>query len=126
MLTGEARRYNTQTAAFDAPPVDHQFSWADGAPGAWEIGLRYSDMDLNYHAGAALTAPGADAIRGGEEKNIDAALNWYPNPLVRFMLNYSHVQIQRLSPNAVLYQTPTGAQIGQTYNTVSVRSQFAF
>ena len=126
VLTGEARRYNTQTAAFDAPPVDHQFSWADGAPGAWEIGLRYSDMDLNYHAGAALTAPGADAIRGGEEKNIDAALNWYPNPLVRFMLNYSHVQIQRLSPNAVLYQTPTGAQIGQTYNTVSVRSQFAF
>ena len=126
VLTGEARKYNTQTAAFDAPSVDHPFSWADGAPGAWEIGLRYSDMDLNYRAGAPLTAPGPDAIRGGEEKNIDAALNWYPNPLVRFMLDYSHVRILRLSPNAALYQTPTGAQIGQTYNTVSVRSQFAF
>ena len=126
VLTGEARRYNTQTAAFDAPSVDHPFSWADGAPGAWEIGLRYSDMNLNYHAGAPHTAPGPDAIRGGEETNLDAALNWYPNPLVRFMLDYSHVQILRLSPNAALYQTPVGAQIGQTYNTVSVRSQFAF
>ena len=126
VLTGEARKYNTQTAAFDAPAVDHPFSWADGAPGAWEIGLRYSDMDLNDHAGAALTAPAADAVRGGEEQNIDAALNWYPNSLVRFMLDYSHVRILRFSPNAALYQTPTGAQIGQTYNTVSVRSQFAF
>ena len=81
---------------------------------------------MNYHAGAPHTAPGPDAIRGGEETNLDAALNWYPNPLVRFMLDYSHVQILRLSPNAALYQTPVGAQIGQTYNTVSVRSQFAF
>ena len=126
VLTGEARKYNPQTAAFDAPPVDHPFSWSDRAPGAWELGLRYSDMDLNYHAGAPGTAPGADAIRGGEEKNLDAALNWYPNPLIRFMLDYEHVQIVRLSPNAILYQTPAGAQIGQTYNSVSVRSQFAF
>ena len=126
VLTGEARKYNVQTAAFDAPAIDHPFSWADGALGAWEVGLRYSDVDLNYHAGAPFTAPAADAVRGGEEKNLSAALTWYPNPLVRFMLDYEHVQVLRLSPNALLYQTPTGAQIGQTYDAVAVRSQLAF
>ena len=42
------------------------------------------------------------------------------------MFDYEHVRIDRLSPNAALYQTPTGAQIGQTYDTIAVRSQFAF
>jgi phosphate-selective porin OprO/OprP len=126
VLTGEARKYNTQTAAFDAPPVDHPFSLRDGAWGAWEIGLRYSDINLNYHQGAANTAPGADAIRGGEEQNLTAGLNWYPNSLVRFILDYQHVRLERLSPNAALYQTPTGAQIGQSFDSIAVRSQFAF
>jgi len=126
MLTGEQRKYNAQTAAFDAPPVAHPFSLRDGAWGAWEIGLRYSDTDLNYHAGLLGTAPSADAIRGGEEQNVSLGLNWWPNPLVRFMFDYQHVKIDRLSPNAATFQTPTGAQIGQSYDTLSVRSQFAF
>ncbi|MGA0602332.1 OprO/OprP family phosphate-selective porin [Caulobacter sp. KR2-114] len=126
MLSGEARKYNAQTAAFDAPPVARPFSLKDGTWGAWEMGVRYSDMDLNYRQGLAGTAPAADAVRGGEEQNLSAGLNWWPNPLVRFMFDYQHVRISRLSPNAALYQTPTGAQIGQSYDTVSVRSQFAF
>jgi phosphate-selective porin OprO/OprP len=125
-LTGEPRRYNAQTAAFDAPNVAHPFNWSKGAWGAWEIGLRYSDIDLNYHAGAPGTAQPADGIRGGEEQDLSAALNWYPNQVVRFMFDYQHVRIDRLSPNAALYQTPAGAQIGQSYDAVAVRSQFAF
>ncbi|MFI4975771.1 MAG: porin [Caulobacterales bacterium] len=126
VITGEARKYNSQTAAFDAPPVAHPFSWKDGTWGAWELGVRYADADLNYHAGAAGTAPAADSIRGGEEQNISVGLNWWPNPVVRFMFDYEHVQIDRLSPSAALFQTPVGAQIGQTYDAVGVRSQFAF
>jgi phosphate-selective porin OprO/OprP len=126
VLTGEARRYNVQTAAFDAPPVNHPFSLSRGGWGAWEVGLRYSDLDLNAQPGAPGTAPSANAIRGGAEQNLTAALNWYPNGLVRFMLDYDHVHIDRLSPNAALYQTPVGAQIGQTYNAFAVRTQFAF
>ncbi|MBS0409727.1 MAG: porin [Proteobacteria bacterium] len=126
MLTGEQRKYNAQTAAFDAPPVAHPFSWKDGTWGAWEIGLRWSEVNLNYRAGATGTAPGADSIRGGDEQNLALGLNWWPNPLVRFMFDYEHVKIDRLSPSAALFQTPTGAQIGQTYDTIAVRSQFAF
>ncbi len=126
MITGEQRKYNPQSAAFDAPPVAHPFSLKDGTWGAWELGLRYSDIDLNYHAGVLGTAPAAEAIRGGEERNFALGLNWWANPLAHFMVDYEHVRIDRLSPDAVLYQTPTGAQIGQSYDTVAIRSQFAF
>jgi len=37
-----------------------------------------------------------------------------------------YVEIGRLSPNAGIYQTPAGAQIGQSYDAISVCSQFAF
>jgi len=126
VLTGEKRAYNAQSGAFDAVPVSHPFNLKTGALGAWELGLRYSDLNLNYHAGAAGAAPAADAIRGGAERNVSVALNWYPNAVTRFMLDYANVRIDRLSPNAATFQTPTGAQIGQSYNVLSGRAQFAF
>ena len=140
MLTGEQRKYNAVTAAFDGPAVAHPFTLNGGGLGAWEVGLRYSDMDLNFDAGApgtyvSATSPNS-TIRGGNEENFSAALNWYPNTVVRFMLDYAYVHIDRLSPataanSASVWMLPTGAagagvQIGQSYSVVSVRSQFAF
>ncbi|HEY1448645.1 MAG TPA: porin [Caulobacteraceae bacterium] len=137
VLTGERRAYNTQTAAFDAPPVAHPFNLTGGGLGAFEIGVRWSDMNLNYHAGAHGFAPAADAIRGGEEQTLTAGLNWYLNPVVRLMFDYQHVRLLRLSPCggpnsftgascASVWNTPVGAQIGQNYDVFSVRSQVAF
>ena len=92
-------------------------------------------MDLNYHQGSTGTAPSATAIRGGDEQNFTLGLNWYPNPFVQFMLDVSHVQIDRLSPCtglsssascSTIWATPVGAQIGQTFTVVALRSQFAF
>jgi phosphate-selective porin OprO/OprP len=125
-LTGDRRRFNANTWAFDAPNVSHPFSLADGTWGGFEIAGRYSDIDLNYHAGAPGTAPAADAIRGGEQKIWAAGLNWFPNSVVRFMLDYQNVRIERLSPSATTFLTPTGAEIGQRYHVISLRSQFAF
>ena len=42
------------------------------------------------------------------------------------MLDYQHVRIDRLSPSAATFATPAGAQIGQHYDAISLRSQFAF
>jgi phosphate-selective porin OprO/OprP len=126
-LTGETKAYNQGNAAFDGPgAINHVFSPKTGGLGAIELALRWSDMNLNYHADAAGTAPAADAIRGGEQSIFSAGLNWYPSPVVRFMLDYQHVRVDRLSPSASAYATPTGAQIGQTYNAVALRSQVAF
>lgn len=126
VITGERRTYNTQSGAFDAVPVAHPFDPKAGAWGAWELGLRYSNVDLNYHAGAAGAAPAIDAIRGGDEQNWTLGLNWYPNAISRVMLDYAQVKVDRLSPNAANYQTPTGAQIGQSYGVLSGRAQLAF
>lgn len=125
-ITGEPRVYNAATAAFDAPIPAHPFNVSDGALGAFEIGVRFADADLDYHAGPIGSAPAVDAVRGGDERNVSVDLNWYPNSMIKFMLDYEHVRINRLSPNAAIYATPVGAQVGQLYDAVAVRSQFAF
>ena len=125
-LTGEKRRFNAANWAFDAPAVSHPFSFADRTWGAWELAGRFSDTDLNYHAGALGTAPTADAVRGGQQRIWAGGLNWYPNAVVRFMFDYQDVRIDRLSPSAATFQTPTGVEVGQHYHAVSLRSQFAF
>jgi phosphate-selective porin OprO/OprP len=132
LLTGETRKYNNQTAAFDAPPVAHPFSWGHGGWGAWELAARYSDSDLNFDPGSLGTLQTGSSIRGGEEKNFTAGVNWYWNSVARVMLDYQNVRIERLSPAnttaaaSAIWFTPVGANIGQSFNVWSVRTQFAF
>lgn len=126
ILTGERRRYNTNTFSFDAPPVDHPFDLKHGTFGAVELAGRYSRVDLNYHDGTRGLATPADGVRGGEQKIAAASLNWYLNPAIRFMFEYQHVEIDRLSPSAATFLTPVGAEIGQKYSTIALRSQLAF
>jgi phosphate-selective porin OprO/OprP len=126
LLSGERRRFDPGTFAWAAPPVDHPFSLADGTWGAWELTGRYSDIDLNHHQGAVGTAPSADAVRGGDQRIVTGGINWFPNTFFRLMLDYQDVRIDRLSPSAATFQTPAGAQVGQHYHVVMVRTQFAF
>ncbi|MCH1933237.1 OprO/OprP family phosphate-selective porin, partial [Shewanella sp. A25] len=76
---------------FDAPKVEAHFDLARGTWGVWEMAARYSDLDLDYLAGAAGRAPVAGAIRGGEQKILTLGLNWYPNGNVRFLADYQRV-----------------------------------
>jgi len=126
LLTGETRLYNASTGAFDGPNVAHPFSRADGGWGAWELAVRYSDANLNYDPGAPGSAPGPAAIRGGDQAIWSVGMNWYPNQVFHFMLDFDHVDIERLSPNGANFSTPDGAQIGQSYNVIALRSQAAF
>lgn len=126
ILSGERRRFNANTFTFDAPPVDHPFSLAAGTWGAWELAARWADIDLNYHEGVAGAVPLVDSVRGGDQRIISGGLNWYPNAVVRFLLGYQDVRIDRLSPSAASFVTPAGAQVGQHYQVVYLRSQFAF
>lgn len=130
LLTGEARRYNSATASFQNPRPQVPFT-ARGGYGAWELALRYSDIDLNYRSGLAGTAPAPDAVRGGHQTIWTAGLNWYLNSTIKFLFDYQRVNIDRLNPGASLFGTttpalPVGVQIGQDYNAFSFRSQFSF
>ncbi len=124
--TGEHRAYNAASAAFDGPAVAHPFSLEAGSWGALELAVRYSDMDLDFHPGVAGKAPPADGIRGGDQRVWSLGANWYLNSVFHLMLDVDRVKIDRLSPNAATFQTPAGAQIGQSYTVVAVRTQAAF
>jgi phosphate-selective porin OprO/OprP len=71
-VTGESRRYSRGSGVFGQ--VRPESEW-----GAWELGLRYSAIDLDD----------AD-VTGGKLSDITLGLNWYPKSRfnTRVMLNY--------------------------------------
>lgn len=77
-ITGESRTYKASSGTFDR--VKPKSIVGKGGKGAWELGARYSSLDLND-----------SGINGGEEENLTIGLNWYATPTVRFMANYIKV-----------------------------------
>lgn len=76
-LTGESRPYSMSSGAFDRPiPKANAFD-GHGGIGAWEVGARYSSLDLTD-----------EAIKGGELHDVTLGANWYLNPYFKVMLNY--------------------------------------
>jgi phosphate-selective porin OprO and OprP len=120
VITGEPRVYNPVEARFDAPKMNYNFNPSAGTWGAFELAARYSDLDLNYHEGAfGTTQPAAvGAVRGGEQKIYTFGVNWYLNPSMRMMLDYQHVDVDRLNT--------AGAQIGQEYDALAARFQLNY
>jgi len=134
ILTGETRRYDMASAAFQSPRPFVPFSSAGGL-GAWELALRYSHLDLDFHSGLGGTAATADAIRGGTQDIWTFGVNWYLNPNVKVMLNWLHVDVHRLNPAGVGNLTPfgpapatppIGVQIGQDLDIYGLRTQYSF
>jgi phosphate-selective porin OprO/OprP len=137
-LTGENRRWNASSGGFQGIRPAAPFNPAEGHWGAWEIAARYSVLDLNFHEGALGGAALAnDTVRGGEQTVTTLGLNWYVNNTVRFLLNYQWAEVDRLDPeNGVVANTTVfggapsvagnGAQIGQDFEAVSLRTQVAF
>ncbi|MFT3727108.1 MAG: porin [Terricaulis sp.] len=137
-FTGERRTWLPASGGFSGIRPAAIFDPKTGHWGAWEITARYSDLDLNFHEGALNSAAIAgDTVRGGEQQITTVGLNWYPNNVVRFILDYQWASIDRLDPeNGIVANTTifggspsvagNGAQIGQDFQAVTLRSQFAF
>jgi phosphate-selective porin OprO and OprP len=79
-LTGESRVYNTKKGAFDRQKANSNFSLKNGGWGAWELAARWDTLDMNTRH-----------VSGGRLKQGTIALNWYLNPHVRIMADYSHI-----------------------------------
>lgn len=122
-ITGEERTWSNSSGAFSSARVANIFNPAEGKWGAWEVAARYSVLDLNDNETAiglqsTMGAP-TSIIRGGEQSITTLGLNWRPHPLLRMMLNYQDMEIDRLDAAGV-------TQVGQDIEAVSLRTQLAF
>jgi phosphate-selective porin OprO/OprP len=96
-LTGDCRTYNRQIAAPDRiVPLENAFvvKTADGyssGHGAWQVGLRYSAIDLNDNG-----------INGGILNSGTLGLNWFANPNTVVQFNYD------LTHRSEVASTPDG------------------
>ena len=106
VLTGESKPWKPERGAYGSPSPADEFSFDKFGWGAWELAARYSVLNLNFDAGLPGIAAPLDGIRGGDQKIWTAGLNWYPNNAIRFMLDYQHTDVSRLSSSG---RTPDGA-----------------
>ena len=77
-LTGESPSYRANRGSFGTvSPISF---FGQGGIGAWQLALRFSNLDLTNHD-----------VTGGEQQNMSVALNWYTSPNIRFGINYVNV-----------------------------------
>lgn len=84
-LTGESRNYSASSGAFKRVTPNSEVG--KGGSGAWELALRYSDLDL-YDTANSVAA-------FGEEGDITTiGLNWYATRNIRLMANYTSSTVE--------------------------------
>jgi len=106
-LSGETRPYDPTTASFHG--LIPETPLGKNGFGAWEVAARYSSMDLDFMPGLA------GGVAGGVQNIWSLGLNWYPNPTVRFLLDYSNIQVN--------HANAPGSDISA--NAIGLRSQIA-
>ncbi|MFP4257307.1 MAG: OprO/OprP family phosphate-selective porin, partial [Desulfobacterales bacterium] len=82
-LTGESRNYKPGSGSFGRVKPNRDFSFHKQGAGAWELGVRYSSLDLND-----------ESIEGGELNDLTLGVNWHLNPNVRTMINYVYADLE--------------------------------
>lgn len=82
ILTGEMRPYNRKSGTLGSVPVAR--SAYQGGKGAWEVGVRYSNLDLTD-----------GLIDGGEMDILSLGVNWWLTPVFNVNLNYRHTTTDR-------------------------------
>jgi phosphate-selective porin OprO/OprP len=105
-LTGESRQYVASDGEFDR-------IYPKSRNGALELAARVSRMDLNDTSVAIL---------GGRATNYSVGLNWYANPNIRWMLNYTRVvNDENAKPDVFL----PPAVAGDKFNIIAIRVSLA-
>lgn len=101
-LTGEHRSYDRPNGTFSrVKPFENFFRVRDEdgniqmGKGAWELGYRYSYLDLND-----------DNIAGGRVSDHTIGLNWYLTPYTRLMWNYvrATTDVNNLTGNMDIFE----------------------
>jgi len=86
LVTGERYKYRKSEGVFEGVEPKKNFRQDGDGVGAWELGVRYSFLDLNDQE-----------IYGGELTDITVALNWYMAPNARVMFNYINSSVDNVA-----------------------------
>jgi len=82
ILTGEMHDYRKRTGIFHAIPVAKTVN--QGGWGAWELGFRYSSVDLTD-----------GLVEGGEMDILSLGINWWLTPVFNVNMNYRYVTLDK-------------------------------
>jgi phosphate-selective porin OprO/OprP len=86
VLTGEANTYKGVSP-------ENPFNFGGGGWGAWEMALRYANLDID---GETFTKGFADNTRSVSEiDSITAGVNWWLNRNILWQLNYEHSEFAK-------------------------------
>jgi phosphate-selective porin OprO/OprP len=122
-ISGEPFRYNVGSAAFARPKVDDPFiineNGVSPGVGVWQVGARWSVMNLNSNVAPGVSQNVTGGIFGGYQQIFGADLSWYPNDWVRFYMQFQYSQVNKLNAAGT-------AQIGQKFETLAGRAQVNF
>lgn len=77
LLTGESHPYDRGSGTLGQVIPNHPFRPRAGGSGAWEVGARYSFLDLTDKG-----------VKGGTMNLLTLGTNWYWNRYVRWQFNY--------------------------------------
>ena len=98
VVTGETRSYNTVGGYFrDVSPAKTLF---EGGPGAWEVLLRMSYIDLT-----------SGSLQGGKFWRITPMVNWYLSDNARFALAYGYGKLDRFDLTGATHFFQTRLQL---------------
>jgi len=84
ILTGESRPYSTVSGIYSFVPISK--SVFKGGPGAIEVLLRYSKLDLN-----------GGLVTGGKFWRLTPMVNWYLSPILRWEFAYGYGSLDRFN-----------------------------
>lgn len=81
-ITGEMRAYQKRGGVMGPMPVSRSVN--QGGWGAWELGARWSDLDLSD-----------GPVEGGEMRIFSLGVNWWLSPRFNVNFNYRHIVLDR-------------------------------
>ena len=76
-------------------------------PGAWEVGLRYAELDfdsdspVNFFNGNLAQVPGGQPTATNGARALTAGVNWYMNERVRLMFNWTQYWYDNVAGNTI-------------------------
>jgi phosphate-selective porin OprO and OprP len=98
IVTGETRAYNTIGGFFK--PVSPRRPVFEGGPGAWELVVNYSTIDLD-----------SGTLKGGKFWRFTPMVNWHMSDNVRLELNYGYGHLDRFNLRGYTHFFQTRVQL---------------